>query len=106
VRGVAVTRVAATTICYTAASQSPGGRAMLTRERTPEIMGDSAYGHPHKAVARVHRAVRIDDNLSMPAQCVISTAIASSRSVPLAFGLLPCLTDDVPPPAVTVCPLR
>jgi hypothetical protein len=56
-----------------------GGDAMMRASRTPEIMGDAPYVIRTKPSREFTGQFYIDDDklLHAPAECVISTAIAS-----------------------------
>src|SRR5258707_2152811 len=94
-----------TTIATAAVGNLLGGDAMIPASRTPEIMGDAAYVIFTESSRDFSGQFCIDDKVLYasgvrdfdPYRVAKSVALMSSFFVP---------DDDVPPPGVTVMPLR
>jgi citronellol/citronellal dehydrogenase len=94
-----------TTIATAAVGNLLGGDAMMRASRTPEIMGDAAYVILTKPSREFTGQFCIDDKLLYASGVRDFDRYRVDASVPLASDFF-VPDDDVPPPGVTVMPLR
>ena len=94
-----------TTIATAAVGNLLGGDAMMRASRTPEIMGDAAYVILTKPSREFTGQFCIDDKLLSASGVRDFDSYRVDASVPLASDFF-VPDDDMPPPGVTVMPLR
>src|SRR5215472_3431526 len=94
-----------TTIATAAVGNLLGGDTMMRASRTPEIMGDAAYVILTKPSREFTGRFCIDDKLLYAGGVRDFDRYRVDASVPLAQDFF-VPDDDVPPPGVTVKPLR
>ena len=105
-KGIAVNALwPRTTIATAAVGNLLGGDAMMRASRTPEIMGDAAYVILTKPSREFTGQFCIDDKLLYASGVRDLDRYRVDASVPLASDFF-VPDDDVPPPGVTVMPLR
>jgi citronellol/citronellal dehydrogenase len=94
-----------TTIATAAVGNLLGGDAMMRASRTPEIVGDAAYVILTRPSREFTGQFCIDDKLLYASGVRDFDRYRVDTSVPLASDFF-VPDDDVPPPGVTVMPLR